>query len=90
MFWHREVVFKLDALEIEVSTSWIVRTNRSPVRYVQNDVEGMLRQANRLQAVLREQKALEPSMVAVQVKTDLLQFKPNIPLLHVLCNKGQI
>jgi dynein heavy chain len=54
---------------------------------VDNDVKNMFATSVRLLNTLSA-TAPEPASVAEQIKNDLTKFKPNIPLLYVLTNKG--
>jgi len=55
---------------------------------VENEVQKMWRDAFKLKASFEQQGFQKPGNVATKIKTDLDQFKENVPLLHALCNPG--
>ena len=54
---------------------------------VEAEVEEMFRTAFKLHQQLND-TAPEPAHVAETIKKELSAFKPHVPLLHILCNKG--
>eukprot|EP00931_Biecheleriopsis_adriatica_P059471 TRINITY_DN3558_c0_g2_i1.p1 TRINITY_DN3558_c0_g2~~TRINITY_DN3558_c0_g2_i1.p1 ORF type:complete len:4446 (+),score=1220.06 TRINITY_DN3558_c0_g2_i1:273-13340(+) len=55
---------------------------------VENDVNAMWRLAFKLKAQFEQEGLAKPAKAAEKVKSDLDQFKENVPLLHALCNPG--
>jgi dynein heavy chain len=55
---------------------------------VETEVSNMWRIAFKLKAQFEQDKHPKPATVAAKVKTDLDNFKENVPLLHALCNPG--
>jgi dynein heavy chain len=55
---------------------------------VENDTLAMWRVAFKLKAHFEQDNHPKPANVAAKIKTDLDNFKENVPLLHALCNPG--
>jgi len=55
---------------------------------IETDSNNMWRIAFKLKAQFEQDNHPKPANVAAKIKTDLDNFKENVPLLHALCNPG--
>merc|ERR1719272_1676435 len=55
---------------------------------VETETMNMWRVAFKLKAFFEQENHPKPANVAAKIKTDLDNFKENVPLLHALCNPG--
>jgi len=75
-------------VELKASLSKFGKTAfaKLDANHIQNEVDRMFRAGNKLTSLFSEKH--EPQAVAEQIKKELNGFKPHLPLLQVLCNKG--
>ena len=55
---------------------------------VEKDHKIMFNMSNRLMTIFNNMKLPKPAKLAEQVKNNLFDFKPNLPIIRALCNAG--